>query len=74
VNRDLLRRASAALAASQHADDLEVAAFYCARARIMLAKAKAELKEIALMLGEREAELVRRATPKQQITIGEAKP
>lgn len=68
---NLIARAKAALAASQHAEDLDIAAFYAAHARITLAKAKAELKEVSLMLREREAELVRRGAPKSQLQIGE---
>jgi hypothetical protein len=69
MSRNLLLLASRLLAASQSADDLETASFYAAGARLALAKAKAEMKEIALVLREREAELIRRAGPKEQTSI-----
>jgi hypothetical protein len=74
MTRNLLLVAARSLAAAQHSDDPEVATFYCAHARLTLAKAKAELKEIAMMLQAREKELVRHGNPKSQLGIGEGKP
>jgi hypothetical protein len=73
MTRDLLGRVARALAASQNCDNVEVSVFYAAHARVLLGQAKAELKQLAMMLTEREQELFKRASPKTQLSIGEVK-
>ena len=70
---DPLAAARAAVGASSQSDDLEVASFYLAQARIACSKLREELLARARVLIARERELVVRATPKTQLAI-EAKP
>jgi hypothetical protein len=66
---DLLTMARTALAASGATSDDALAVFYLASARVTLVKLAEDAPALELLVEAREAGLIRRVAPKEQLAI-----